>query len=107
MQRPEGGAVLREALLRPAEAEGDISSHPEHSTHPFGGAVSVPTGGSAAGAQKIPQCQRYVWDPSPSLLMDVRNSSPVIVEKFIFVCFVQGFACPANQRLFMNKLTFS
>lgn len=105
MQRPEGGAVLREALLRPAETEGDISSHPEHSTHPFGGAVSVPTGGSAARAQKIPQCQRYVWDPS--LLMDICNSSPVIVEKFISVFFVQGFACPANQRLFMNKLTFS
>lgn len=61
MQCPEGGAVLREALLCPSETEGGISSQPEHSTHSSGGAVSVPTGGSAAGAQKIPQCQRYVY----------------------------------------------
>lgn len=60
VQCPEGGAVLREALLCPAETEGDISSQPEHGTHSGGGAVSVPTGGSAAGAQKVPQCQRYV-----------------------------------------------
>lgn len=65
MQRPEGGAVLREALLRLAETEGDIRSQPGHSAHPFGGVVSVPTGGSAAGAQKIHQCQRYD-DPPPT-----------------------------------------
>lgn len=58
-QCPEGGAVLREALLRLAEAEGDVSSQPEHGADPFGGAVSIPAGGSTAGAQKIPQCQRY------------------------------------------------
>lgn len=57
-QCPEGGAVLWEALLCPAETEGDISSQPEHSAHPHGGAVSVPSGCPAAGAQKIPQSQR-------------------------------------------------
>lgn len=56
-QCPEGGAVLGEALLRLAEAEGG-RSQPEHGSHPLGGAVSIPTGRSAAGAQKIPQCQR-------------------------------------------------
>lgn len=57
-QCPEGGAVLWEALLCSAETEGDISSQPEHSAHPRGGAVSVPSGCPAAGAQKIPQSQR-------------------------------------------------
>lgn len=61
MQCPEGGAVLREALLCPSETEGDISSQPEHSAHSCGGAMSIPPGGSAAGAQKVPQCQRYVY----------------------------------------------
>lgn len=68
MQCPEGGAVLREALLCSAETAGDLSSQPEHSTHPCGGAVSIPTGGSAAGAKKIHQCQRYVWDPTFAVL---------------------------------------
>lgn len=62
LQRPEGGAVLGEALLRPPEAEGDISSQTEHCCSSGGGAVSVPTGPSAAGAHKIPQRQRFVWD---------------------------------------------
>lgn len=66
MQCPEGGAVLREALLCLAETEGDIHSQPEHSAHPCGGAVSVPTRGSAAGVQQIPQCQRYGDPPLTS-----------------------------------------
>lgn len=58
MQSPEGGAVLWEALLCPAETERSIISQPEHSACPCGGAVSLPVGGSAAGAQQIPQGQR-------------------------------------------------
>lgn len=98
MQCPEGGAVLREALLRPAETEGDISSHPEHSTHPFGGAVPIPTGGSAAGAQKIPQCQRYVWDPSPSLLVGIHN------RKVHFRMFCLGFCLSCKPGLVYEQM---
>lgn len=58
MQSPEGGAVLWEALLCSAETEGYVDSQPKHSARACGGAVSVPIGGSAAGAQKIPQYQR-------------------------------------------------
>lgn len=52
--------MFRQALLRSAETEGGLGSQPEHGAHPCGGAVSVPTGRSAAGTQKIPQCQRCV-----------------------------------------------
>lgn len=55
MQCPEGGAVLRETLLCLAEREGR-SSQAGHSAHPCGGVMSVPAGGSAAGAQQIPEC---------------------------------------------------
>lgn len=52
--------MFRQALLRSAETEGGLGSQPEHSAHPCGGAVSIPSGRSAAGTQKIPQCQRCV-----------------------------------------------
>lgn len=52
--------MFRQALLRSAETEGGLGSQPEHSAHPCGGAVSIPSGRSAAGTKKIPQCQRCV-----------------------------------------------
>lgn len=55
-QCPEGGAVFGETLLRSAETERGISSQPEHCPGSCGGAVSVSSGGSAAGAKQVSQC---------------------------------------------------
>jgi len=70
--------VLGEALLCPAETEGDVSSQPEHGPAPRGGAVSVPIGRSAAGAQKIPQRQRFVW--ALQLHTGFRRSSRAVLQ---------------------------
>lgn len=68
MQCPQGGAVLRETLLRPPERAGRLSSRAGHRSDPRGGALSVPTGGPAAGDQKIHERQR--WDEKTSANAD-------------------------------------